>query len=433
MNQNQEELFQYLFACRVELQDEYENESDIIKGLKNELIEQGFSLPNIPNTLQEFYKTYGIEIPLDTIVQACNNNIVNSVLGFMLSPGDFEHPNEQEYEYEHHDDDDVNDNDDDDNDDDDNNDDDDVNYNNSQMFNSNQLLNLLAQAILQHPNGQHPNSQPFNSILQHLNNINVPNNSNIQPEPVSNQPEPVSNQHEPVSNQHEPVSNQPEPVSNQHEPNQVLSDISGNSDSNNNSSLQQLASDMLIMNNQFNIHQLMNQHMMQFSSFGPVSINSSVSINGSVQPAIVSPNGSAQNPLLNGSAQNHWLNGESINHSSIVNILNNLGSMLNGPAVPILINGNLNMVNQFQTGNQFQNVVVSMDEKDIENLPSIKLESTQETNCCICMDCMEEGKMITKLDCSHTFHTDCIKEYLKKYNYKCPVCRVELGKAKYNL
>ena len=29
MNQNQEELFQYLFAYRVELQDKYENESDI--------------------------------------------------------------------------------------------------------------------------------------------------------------------------------------------------------------------------------------------------------------------------------------------------------------------------------------------------------------------------------------------------------------------
>jgi hypothetical protein len=186
----------------------------------------------------------------------------------------------------------------------------------------------------------------------------------------------------------------------------------------------------------------MNQHMMQFSSFGPVSINSSVSINGSVQPAIVSPNGSAQNPLLNGSAQNpllngsaqnHWLNGESINHGSFVTILNNLVSGLNGPAGPILINGNLNMVNQFQTGNQFQNVVVSMDEKDIENLPSIKLESTLDTNCCICMGCMEEGEMVTKLDCSHTLHTDCITRYLEKYNYKCPVCRVELGKAKAHL
>ena len=46
---------------------------------------------------------------------------------------------------------------------------------------------------------------------------------------------------------------------------------------------------------------------------------------------------------------------------------------------------------------------------------------------------MEIGESVTNLVCSHTFHTDCIQPYLKEYNYKCPICRAELGKAKYSL
>ena len=40
---------------------------------------------------------------------------------------------------------------------------------------------------------------------------------------------------------------------------------------------------------------------------------------------------------------------------------------------------------------------------------------------------------VTELNCKHTFHTKCIKEWLKEYDYKCPVCRKESGKPKYDL
>ena len=84
-------------------------------------------------------------------------------------------------------------------------------------------------------------------------------------------------------------------------------------------------------------------------------------------------------------------------------------------------------------GQPFQNVVVSMDDNDIEKLKSTKLEASLDTDCSVCMGHMERDEIVTELVCSHTFHTECIQPYLKQYNYKCPICRAEVGKAKYNL
>ena len=81
----------------------------------------------------------------------------------------------------------------------------------------------------------------------------------------------------------------------------------------------------------------------------------------------------------------------------------------------------------------FSNVVVSTDEKDLESLDKKILETKLDTGCSICMGNLDVGEQVSELKCSHVFHTDCIKPYLEQYNYKCPVCRAEVGKAKYNL
>ena len=31
------------------------------------------------------------------------------------------------------------------------------------------------------------------------------------------------------------------------------------------------------------------------------------------------------------------------------------------------------------------------------------------------------------LPCNHSYHTECIKQYLKDYDYHCPICKKECG------
>lgn len=269
MESNLDELFSELFAYRILLQDSYENESDIIREIKNYLIEIGISLNNIPQIIHEFYKTYGFEISLDVVNQACINPIVNNIFSFTLSSDD-------------------------------------------------EIINV------------------YNPFLIH----------NQVQEELSNE--------ESDDEQQENIN------------------MSG-------PNLQQMASDLLNINNS-SLNQQMAQNMFQYINF------------------------------VNGNLQNNWINNP-VNNDSLVNVINSL----------------------VNNGSSFQNVVVSMDDKEVDKLESYKLDSNLESNCSICMGQMEKEEQVTKLVCTHIFHTDCIQPYLKEYNYKCPICRTELGKVKYSL
>ena len=45
--------------------------------------------------------------------------------------------------------------------------------------------------------------------------------------------------------------------------------------------------------------------------------------------------------------------------------------------------------------------------------------------CTVCLENIEKGDKITKLDCKHIFHTDCINEWVSRDN-TCPCCRITL-------
>jgi hypothetical protein len=294
MESNLDELFSELFAYRIMLQDSYENESDIIREIKNYLIEIGMSVNNIPQIIHDFYKTYGFEISLDVVNQACVNPIVNNILSFTISSEDFN------------------------------------NIYNNPLSNNNQIQE---------------DSSNESSEDEQSDNLNESNNDLQQM----------------ASN----LLNQ-----------QMASNIFN---INNNSLNQQMASNIFNINNN-SLNQQMAQNMFQYINF------------------------------VNGNIQNHWISNP-VNHSSLVNVINGL----------------------VNNGSSYQNVVVSMDDKELDNLKSVQLESNLDNNCSICMGQMEKGESVTNLVCSHTFHTDCIRPYLKEYNYKCPICRTELGKVKYSL
>jgi hypothetical protein len=87
----------------------------------------------------------------------------------------------------------------------------------------------------------------------------------------------------------------------------------------------------------------------------------------------------------------------------------------------------------FNSDNILSDVIITTDEHDLKTLKTYKLENNLDINCTICIENMKKDETILELKCSHTFHRDCIKQYLENYNYKCPICREEVGKPKYNI
>lgn len=53
-------------------------------------------------------------------------------------------------------------------------------------------------------------------------------------------------------------------------------------------------------------------------------------------------------------------------------------------------------------------------------------ENEQE-RCTVCLSEFETGNEVRILNCSHTFHIECIDRWLV-YNKKCPVCRIDMDK-----
>ncbi|KAH1108572.1 hypothetical protein J1N35_012340 [Gossypium stocksii] len=61
--------------------------------------------------------------------------------------------------------------------------------------------------------------------------------------------------------------------------------------------------------------------------------------------------------------------------------------------------------------------------KEMVNM--VKVEAGDEEDCMICLEALEVGFYASRMPCSHTFHGDCIEEWLKQSHY-CPICRFEM-------
>jgi hypothetical protein len=93
-----------------------------------------------------------------------------------------------------------------------------------------------------------------------------------------------------------------------------------------------------------------------------------------------------------------------------------------------------------RTMEDMEDVKLTLNENDFDNIKNIKFTELQElelqvdnNKCTICMSEFVEDDDISIIKCNHVFHQDCIKEWLLKYSYKCPVCRHEAGTVKINI
>ena len=80
-----------------------------------------------------------------------------------------------------------------------------------------------------------------------------------------------------------------------------------------------------------------------------------------------------------------------------------------------------------------EDVVSTLDDSEKDKLKVYKSIEKKEEKCTICMSEINIDEQACDLPCAHTFHDECIQPWLNHYNYKCPVCRKEVGKPKYNI
>lgn len=327
------ELFEYLFAVRISLQDDFENESDIIRELKLNLRDMGMGSTQANQLLHDFYQNYGIDISIDTIKEAStvSNQLLNNILGFMLSPGDFAHSG-------------------------------------------------------------HPDDGNDDDIVNDANNIGDGADDDGGDDGADDDG----------------------------------ADDDGGDDGADESGADDDGADEsgIIPINTSNNHT--NASISLNINGNTYSINSQTTQNHHLLATLLSHIGGINPPIIQNAPMMNINSSQIGTPNSMINVLNSLlssnNNFANGNIMPMPVGPSM-----------FSDVVVSTDKKDLDSLKTIKLETNLDTDCSICMGHMEKDEEVSELRCTHTFHSECIKPYLLQYNYKCPVCRTEVGKAKYNI
>ena len=82
---------------------------------------------------------------------------------------------------------------------------------------------------------------------------------------------------------------------------------------------------------------------------------------------------------------------------------------------------------------EMEDVKATLDDSDMDSLEIKTATEDTDTTCSVCMTKIVKDNKYMDLPCEHTFHESCISTWLKEYNYKCPICRKECGKPKYDI
>jgi len=66
----------------------------------------------------------------------------------------------------------------------------------------------------------------------------------------------------------------------------------------------------------------------------------------------------------------------------------------------------------------------------LDAISSFELKSLEHTGgqvvCCVCLENYKVGDECTVLPCTHRFHTECLKGWVKKRKCTCPICRTDI-------
>lgn len=98
-----------------------------------------------------------------------------------------------------------------------------------------------------------------------------------------------------------------------------------------------------------------------------------------------------------------------------------------------VINTMANVTQQFT-----EPVPVTLTEKALKKIKDLSYKQLKKKNpkldpdekCAICMGLLSDDSDNFKyncLPCNHVYHSECIKQYLKDYDYHCPICKEECG------
>lgn len=66
-----------------------------------------------------------------------------------------------------------------------------------------------------------------------------------------------------------------------------------------------------------------------------------------------------------------------------------------------------------------------LSDVEIEALPKVRFDSTEEQTCAICLEPYQKGEMLTALSCNHYFHVECLGRWCQR-STKCPLCRASV-------
>ena len=313
--------FEDLFAIRIAYQDMYNDESNIIRELKKELIRDNMNSQEIDDYLVNFYKNYGIEISKETIsaIQIPINRgprirlsdlSGNSILNFLLNPN---------------------------------------NFNNS--------VNLVNETLNSQLNQQENNDSDDSNDSNDSDDSNDSNDSDDSDD-SDDIPELESDD---VPELESDYDDMPE-----------LEEVESN-----NTNVETLTFSMGI-------------------------------------------NHGNQNPFI------HYQN--NVNH----NILPNTFNTINNTSANNFLQNFLNILN-IQNPQNMEDVRATLGKEGEKEIKHYNLKEDKEGTCSVCMMSFEKDQEVSELKCGHIFHKECIMKWLKEYNYKCPVCRAECGKPKFNL